>query len=259
VAGEPTERRDVGGLGYARDDWDRHWIEYAVSSADNPAQEFRRRLVLRLLDGVDHSSRVLDIGSGTGELAAAIRGAHPDAAVLGLELSASGIDLARRKAPHASFLQVDLARKAAPPREYEGWATHAVCSEVLEHVDDPRGVLANCVPYLAAGCRVVVTVPGGPMTAYDRHIGHRRHFTRDELARVLREAGFEVDKATGAGFPVFNVYRLLMRALGTRLIAVAGESSTMSRVAMRIFAVGFRLNGQLSPLGWQRVAIGRLR
>jgi hypothetical protein len=133
-----------------------------------------------------------------------------------------------------------------------------VCSEVLEHVDDPRSVLANCVPYLAAGCRVVVTVPGGPMTAYDRHIGHRRHYTRQELARLLRDAGFEVDKSTGAGFPVFNVYRLLLRALGSRLITVAGESSMMSRAAMRTFSVGFRLNGRLSPLGWQRIAIGRL-
>jgi 2-polyprenyl-3-methyl-5-hydroxy-6-metoxy-1,4-benzoquinol methylase len=36
-----------------------------------------------------------------------------------------------------------------------------VCSEVLEHVDRPRELLANAAAYLAPGCRLVVTVPGG--------------------------------------------------------------------------------------------------
>ena len=64
-------------------------------------------------------------------------------------------------------------------------------------------------------------------------------------------------EATGAGFPVFNVYRLLMRALGTRLVAVAGASkrSTLSRIAMRAFAFGLGLNTQLSRRGWQIVAV----
>ena len=86
------------------------------------------------------------------------------------------------------------------------------------------------------------------MTAYDRHIGHRRHFQPRELADVLRAAGFDVLRATGAGFPFFNLYRLLMRALGNRLIDVAGsgEPSAVARAAMGAFAALLRSNTRLS-------------
>ena len=161
--------------------------------------------------------------------------------------------------PGATFLQVDLTRAAQPPAQYRSWATHAVCSEVLEHVDDPVAVMTNCRAYLAPNCLVVITVPGGPMTEYDRHIGHRRHFDSAALTSVLREARFEVVTSNGAGYPLFNVYRLLMRALGTRLISVASSSkpSLASRAAMRVFAVGLRANVRLSRRGWQIVAIAR--
>jgi len=242
----------------ARDDWDAHWAEYARAAAENPAQDFRRRLILRLLRGVTSSSRILDIGSGTGDLAVSLREAFPESAIVGLELSRTGVELARSRVPDAAFLQADLSSGEPPPREYEAWATHAVCSEVLEHVDDPVGLIANCRPYLASGCQLVVTVPGGPMTEYDRHIGHRKHFAADELRRVLTEAGFEVSEATGAGYPVFNLYRRLMRALGARLVDTAGSTrpSRVSRLGMRTFKLGLR-STRLSPRGWQIVGVAR--
>ena len=255
----PTGHSDAVGAAPGRDDWDRHWDEYASSASENPAQEFRRRLILQLLGDVGPASRVLDIGSGTGDLAATLRVAHPDAELLGLELSRSGVELSRRKVPGAVFLRRDLSVEDSPPAEYRAWATYAVCSEVLEHVDDPCRLLVNSRPYLVPGCRLVVTVPGGPMTSYDRHIGHRKHYRPDELAELLRSAGFDVIRATGAGFPVFNLYRLLMRLLGTRLIDVAssGEPSRLAGAAMSTFAFVLRLNTRLSPRGWQIVAVAR--
>ena len=244
---------------HERDDWDHHWSEYADSAAENPAQDFRRRLILRLLAGVSASSRVLDIGSGTGDLAASLREAYPSTSLLGLELSRTGVEISKRRVPDAAFLQVDLAADAPPPPEYRSWATHAVCSEVLEHVDDPGALMATCRAYLAPGCLVVVTVPGGPMTEYDRHIGHRQHFDPSTLEELLRRSGYEVCRSTGAGYPVFNVYRLLMRALGARLVSIAGstEPSALSRLAMRAFGLGMRLNLRLSRRGWQIVALAR--
>lgn len=257
---QPTGRSDAVGSTPDRDDWEHHWEEYAGSAADNPAQDFRRRLILEQLQDVSPSSRVLDIGSGTGDLAAALRDAYPGTELLGLELSRSGVERSRRKVPDAAFVQRDLAGADPPPAEYRGWATHAVCSEVLEHVDDPKGLLVNSCAYMAPGCRLVVTVPGGPMTSYDRHIGHRRHFTPGELAELLRDVGFEVLRATGAGFPVFNLYRLLMRALGDRVIQVAGSAkpSAPARMAMGAFAALLRVNARSSRRGWQIVATARL-
>jgi SAM-dependent methyltransferase len=242
------------------DDWNRHWQSYAQAAARNPAQAYRRRLVLRLLADVGPPERLLDIGSGTGDLALAIRRAFADAEILGLDISAAGVDVAQEKVSSAMFLQRNLLEPGEPEERLRGWATHAVCSEVLEHVDDPARVLANTVPYLAPGCRLVVTVPGGPMSDFDRHIGHRRHYRPAELRRLLEAAGFRVERATGAGFPFFNLYRLVVILRGRRLIADSerGRAGKSARFAMHMFGFLFRLNLASSPWGWQTIALARI-
>jgi trans-aconitate methyltransferase len=241
----------------AIDAWDDHWNAYAEAAALNPAQAYRRRLILRLLDQAGAPSRLLDLGSGTGDLAFALRNAYPDAEILGIDVSAAGVETARKKVPSAVFLQRDLV-EAEPEARYRGWATHAVCSEVLEHVDDACRLLVSAVPYLAPGCRLVVTVPGGPMSAFDRHIGHRRHYRADELCQVLEEAGFFVERATGAGFPFFNLYRLTIMIRGRRLIVDAEQAGPGARLAMRVFEFLFRPHLTSSRWGWQTIALARI-
>ncbi len=73
---------------------------------------------------------------------------------------------------------------SAVPRNspYRAWADFAVCSEVLEHLDDPVLFLKNSAALMSPGCKLIVTVPGGPMSAFDKHIGHRRHFSKLDLS-----------------------------------------------------------------------------
>jgi SAM-dependent methyltransferase len=244
------------------DDWDRHWQDYAESAASNPAQAYRRSLVLRLLasSGNGVPARVLDIGSGTGDLAAEIRNAFPAAELLGMDVSAAAVEHAARKVPAATFLQRDLVGGSEPEPAHRGWATHAVCSEVLEHVEDPEALLVNARSYLAPGCTLVVTVPGGPMSAFDRHIGHRQHFTAQSLRALLGQAGFVVERAAGAGFPFFNLYRLIVLVRGERLVddVARGAGPRPARLVMKIFGVLFRLNLTSSPWGWQVLATARV-
>lgn len=255
-----TERHLVGPSGDA-DDWDRHWSDYNPAVEKNPAQAFRRRLIMRLLDRSGAPDRVLDIGSGQGDLAAELTKRHPDADVLGLEYSRSGVEISRSKAPSASFLQRDLLTEREAPERYRGWATHAVCSEVLEHVDEPVVLLRNARTFLAPGCRLIVTVPGGPMSAFDRHIGHRRHFSPSSLASVLTGAGFEVEHCFGAGFPFFNLYRLTVIARGRRLsddVRSDAGGSPAARVAMRMFDGLLHATRMSGPWGWQTVGVAHL-
>lgn len=244
----------------AHDDWEEHWRTYADSAARNPAQRYRRRLVLNALAERTPVNRVLDIGAGTGDLAADVRRSFPDAEIVGLDVSASGLAAAREKVPDAVFLQRDLLEKQPETEPYRSWATHAACSEVLEHVTEPERLLRHASEYLAPGCTVVVTVPGGPMSAFDHHIGHRRHYTPDDLRRLLVDAGFMVERAYGAGFPFFNVYRLVVIARGKRLAeeAIERKPSFLARSAMALFRVLFRLNLARTPWGWQTVAVARL-
>ena len=243
----------------AQDDWNRHWNDYAGAAESNPAQRFRRRLILSELSLRSRGStaRVLDIGSGQGDFAADLVAHDSSAELLGLELSASGVEIASRKVPQARFLQCDLLEPHQPPLDWRAWATHAVCSEVLEHLDDPERLLHHAKAWMAPGCRLIVTVPGGPMSAFDRYIGHRRHYRPQELRHLLQRAGFHVESATGAGFPFFNLYRTAVIARGSRLIGdVSGRPSGSARLAMSAFEVLFRLNRR--NRGWQNIAVATL-
>lgn len=253
----------MSATGASPDDWNKHWIDYATATALNPAQAYRRKLVFErlALRNAPAPVRVLDLGSGTGDFALDVLHARPDAEIVGLDLSASGVELARRKVPGGQFFQQDFTRPIEVLDRFRGWATHAVCSEVLEHLDDPAAMLRNVRPLLAPGARLVVTVPSGPMSAFDRHIGHRAHFSRARLADTLREGGFPSARLDGAGFPFFNLYRMVVVARGKKVIedVASGEDARSlppaARAAMRAFSYLFKLNTSRSTLGWQLAAV----
>ena len=245
--------------GARADDWDRHWGDYRDAVAVSPAHEYRRRLILANLRLDETASpRLLDIGSGLGDFLLAVHARYPRVPKLGLESSQIAVDIATRRCPDIEFRRRDLLAGAVDPADHRGFATHAVCSEVLEHVDDPVRLLSNARPYLAEGCRLVVTVPGGPRSAYDRQIGHRRHFTPGDLSRLLTQAGFSVERATGAGFPFFNLYRVLVILAGRRLTTAAtGQPGASLRLTAAVFRGLFKLNSAASAAGWQVLAVAR--
>ncbi|MGH9248668.1 MAG: class I SAM-dependent methyltransferase [Acidimicrobiales bacterium] len=243
------------------DDWEAHWSSFATATERNPAQAFRRRLVLALLAAHGPPQRYLDIGSGQGDLAVAVADRWPVAEIVGIDLSRHGLDIAARKLPRARFCPFDLLSGAPPLAGFEGWATQATCSEVLEHVDEPEAFLASARRWLAPGAWLVVTVPGGPMSAFDRHVGHRRHYTTVDLSALLESAGFEVPECGGAGFPFFNLYRRTVIARGERLIDDVDAAQGVSRVARAAMAVFDRLLPACPTRGrrgWQLYAVARM-
>lgn len=242
------------------DAWDVHWDEFGEANKRNPAQDYRRDLALVLLSRREDPRRLLDIGSGNGAFLRSAGSRWPTAELLGLELSAAGVAAAQAAVPHARFRVRDVVSEPVPDPPDDHWATHAACSEVLEHVDDPVALLRNARAWMAPGCRLVVTVPGGPMSDFDHHIGHRRHFSPEQLRTVMEEAGLEVRLVTGAGFPFFNLYRALVIARGARLIEDARSGTRplgalIGKATMMVFRPLFALNLPRSPLGWQTIGV----
>jgi 2-polyprenyl-3-methyl-5-hydroxy-6-metoxy-1,4-benzoquinol methylase len=238
------------------DDWDAHWGDYASTAEDNPAQAFRRTVAFEQLERSGEPRRLFDIGAGQGDLLAKAHERWPEAELAGIELSATGIAEAARKVPSARVTLGNLLHDVVMPGELRGWATHAVCSEVLEHVDDPALLVRNARAFLAPGCLVVLTVPAGPRSAFDKHIGHRRHFDRATLEAVLDAGGLIDVHVEAAGFPVFNLYKLVVILRGKRLIADAAHAdpSSAARFVMRAFDRLFSVAPHRGRFGWQLVA-----
>lgn len=244
-------------------DWDSHWSDYVEAVDLNPTQVYRRRLLNKAIRRRFPSSgdglRLIDLGSGTGDLARVILADFPGAKVVGLENSKSGVELATKAEPRARFLQKDLMQPQNPAGEDRGWANVATCSEVLEHVEDASKLLSNARAYLAPNTLVVVTVPGGKMSYFDRYVGHLRHYTETSLRETLEAAGFRVVEVWRAGFPFFNLYKISAIIRGKSLVNdVAGPARGISlpaRLAMFVFGILFRLNLTSTPWGWQLVAV----
>ena len=246
------------------DDWEAHWEHFADSAAESPAQQMRHEIIAHLLcrSAANASVRIFDLGSGQGDLLRKLEALLPDAQLLGAELSERGVAISRRKVPRATFIAADIFKPPPLLDEYAGWATHGICSEVLEHVDDPVSFLKQARSYLAQNAGLIVTVPGGPMSAFDRHIGHRQHFDRPKMRQILEQAGYSVERVYLSGFPFFNLYRLLVVARGKQLVRdveadSSGPSSALASFIMRVFHLLFHANLNDSPFGWQVVAMAR--
>lgn len=254
----------AAGASDVNDDWNRHWSTFGDAVAGNPATAYRSRLIHGMLGPVADGEVILEIGCGQGEFALHLAQLYPRADVRGIDVSAEGVRRATQAAAalgvKARFAQRDLTVPAQLPDDERGRATVAVCSEVLEHVDDPALVLRHAAEYLAPEGRLVVTVPGGPRSAFDRHIGHRRHFSAARLRTLLETNGFEQITVRGAGFPFFDLYRLVVITRGRRLIADVEQTSGTSLeagasgAALRFFDRAFRYNLDSSPFGWQMIA-----
>ena len=240
------------------DDWDQHWAEISPSSDIAPSTAYRSRVIRKLL-GINRpgdGARVLEIGSGTGAFAQKFVGDYPRAAYLGLDMSATGVRMSANRVPSATFRQRDLLQPPNDTDDLEFRATHAISSEVLEHVDDPVRLLRSSTPYLAPGCRLIVTVPGGPINAFYKHIGHRRHYTPGDLSELITSAGFEVEHSTGIGFPFYNLYMWALLQYGEKAIElVSGPPGFQVRAASSVFNALFHLNSMKT--GCQMVAVAR--
>lgn len=243
------------------DDWDAHWSAFAAAAQENPAQRYRHRRIAEILEECGGPRRLLDLGSGQGDFLRLAAGRFPEAMLVGIELSSAGNAVAREKVPAARIESIDVSDPAAVPDALRGWATHLACSEVLEHVDDDIALLASARRIMAPGCRVVITVPGGRMSAFDRHIGHRRHYDVARLRDTVVRAGLRPERIERAGFPVFNVYRLMVMLRGDRLAAdvTAGPqgkgTARVARVVMHLLQPLFRMNRDDCRWGWQMVAV----
>jgi hypothetical protein len=107
----------------------------------------------------------------------------------------------------------------------------------------------------------VVTVPGGPRSAFDRHIGHFQHFTAPKLHQVLTDAGYLVQRVLRAGFPFFNLYKLAVIARGKKFIAdvehrAPGEQMMPAESLVRaLVGLGLRHSLDNTPFGWQIAAV----
>lgn len=90
--------------------------------------------------------------------------------------------------------------------------------DVIEHVDDDRGLIAEYAAKAPSGARFVISVPAFDFlwSSHDEFLEHRRRYTLERLKGVVASAGLDVVDARyffGAIFPAVAALRMAERAL----------------------------------------------
>lgn len=80
-------------------------------------------------------------------------------------------------------------------------ATRVICSEVLEHVDDPQQVVGELVRIGKPGAPYLLTVPDPASEGVLNTVAPESYFQRPNHIRVFEHAAFD-DLITGAGLVI---------------------------------------------------------
>lgn len=165
--------------------YDRIWVRYLARSI---------RLTVEHLS-LGATSRVLDVGCGTGLLLNRLSRTHPEVELIGVDLSQAMLIVAQRRlAGRASLADADAA--ALPFRD--GAVDVLVSSSVFHHLPEPAQALAEWRRVLCPGGRLVVTdwcrdfatmrLLDLVLWGVDR--AHVRTWSTTEFHALLIEAGF---------------------------------------------------------------------
>ena len=154
---------------------------------------------------------ILDLGCGNGAIARALIAEGYD--VFGVDASASGIALANDEIP-GRFFVLDVSKGLLPTELADKRFDVVISTEVIEHLYDPRGVIAFARKILADGGEFIVSTPyhgymknlalaiTGKLEGHFTVLwdgGHIKFFSRKTLEQMLSEQGFEVTDFVGAG------------------------------------------------------------
>ncbi|MFO1058625.1 MAG: class I SAM-dependent methyltransferase [Dongiaceae bacterium] len=175
---------------------------YASMAAADNYNAFLHGLVAA---AIGEAHRVLDVGAADGRFALPLLRQ-------GREVHCVEIDPAFCRALAQAGLPVSPDLATLPDGSFEA----AYALNVLEHVADDAGMLAQLHAKLRPGGRLLIYVPAFQLlySPLDLAVGHLRRYRRRDLEPLLHRAGFAVERlryVDSLGFAAALAYRLLNR------------------------------------------------
>jgi SAM-dependent methyltransferase len=219
--------------------------------------------------------RVLEVGCGQGGFGARIAARPGLTQYVGVEPDEQSWALARdRIAPLGADVRLGTSDLIGAHEQFD-----LVCAfEVIEHLEDDRGALADWATHLEPGGTVLVSVPADPdrFGPMDSLVGHYRRYTAGQLEATLRAGGCQQVTVSAYGWPLGYALeavrnRIAARRTGDTTVAEDGmqqRSATSGRLlqprnlagrAVRVGAAPFALVQHWRPkTGTGLVAWGQI-
>jgi SAM-dependent methyltransferase len=215
-----------------------------------PRHELRERLLLDLFLSAAPGRDVLDVGAGQGTMSARLER-------LGYEVTSTDVSEAAVAVLRAQLagpvVEASVTNLPFDDESFDG----AVLGEVLEHVEDDRGALAEVARVLRPGGVLAASVPANPALygPSDEWAGHVRRYTRSALIDAYTSAGLTVHQCLGWGFPFSRLYH---RHVYERYLDRHGPARPGGRHRPLVAVVGALLRVDRLFVGVERGALGYL-
>ena len=219
----------------------------------------RRRILAALIERVvqpPRKARVLEVGCGTGH----------NLAMLGKygALDASELDdCARALASKRLGREIKCARLPDLSMFERGAYDLVALLDVLEHVPDDVASLKAILKRLNPGGALLLTVPANPWmwSAHDVAHHHFRRYSKRELVRVIREAGFEVQLLSFFNtllFPLVAAARIAGKITRKESADDSLPGATVNAMLQKVFGLEAGMVGRTPmPFGVSLVAVVR--
>lgn len=175
----------------------------AETPGNGESGEKLTRVFIELVQKLDNVRTVCDLGCGNGHISGRLEKLEYE--VTGIDASKSGIQLARRSYPQASFIEAlidrDLKKKIEQP-EFD----LVLSSDVIEHLYRPSDLLEAAQSLLKPGGHVLIGTPyhgylknlviaaTGKMDAHFSALhdgGHIKFFSVRTLSQLMRSHGYQ--------------------------------------------------------------------
>ena len=213
----------------------------------------RRKILASFVEDIcrrvtDRRPRILDVGCGTGANLLMLS-QYGDAE--GVDVSEDALAFCRER----GLENVKLG--AAEQLPYDDDTFDLVTAlDVVEHLDDDLAGLREMRRVLRPGGRVLLFVPTFMFLwgLQDDVSNHRRRYRMPELRRVLKQAGFEIERTTYANITFFMPI-LAMRKL-MRLTGIKAESENNINVSAFNGMLGRMLGAESFVLRYMNIPFG---
>lgn len=187
-------------------------------------------LTLDSLDGADNyaqwiytmvqpflGERLLEVGAGHGTFTCLLRNAGRS--VVATDLSRRCVE--RLQARFGGEPDVEVVHGDLTALRQSGQFDTAILINVLEHIENDVGALADLATLIAPSGRLILWAPASPAlySDFDRRVGHYRRYRIAELRSRLETAGFQAEElkyANALGALAWWVFARMFRRNPTR-------------------------------------------
>lgn len=181
---------------------------------------------------------LLEIGSGIGNN---VRILMQYTDVIATEMQPVYLEVLRNAYENTPGVEVREWDITQPPPPDLPQPDSILCSNVLEHIEDDRVVVAHADGVLKPGGRMIFIVPRGEKLycSLDSAIGHYRRYDKDRLMSLFEELGYEIEE-------LFTLNKI--GVLGWWYRGKVAKQQAIGRVGLKAFNMLVPLFKLIDPL-----------